>query len=110
MIICPKCQSTSRVIGNRVAGASLIRRRKCKACDHRWSTREVSNDRWEKDDAIKRSAARREHALKAAAKKRGFDIPAELLEEYEFLRTRKQIPAREAAQMLGIVPRDGPDA
>lgn len=49
-IVCPKCGSAAEVIDSRpgpVLGdeCSVRRRRACVACDHRWTTYEVSEDK-----------------------------------------------------------------
>jgi len=41
MILCPVCASPSAVIDSRHASGVCRRRRKCKACNQRWTTYEV---------------------------------------------------------------------
>lgn len=46
-----------------------------------------------------------QRALQIVARnKRGFDVPDHLRDEYRFLRRNKNIPAREAGAIIGLIP------
>lgn len=109
MIGCPKCNSASGVLDSRVqANNTMVRRRQCKVCNFRWTTREISNDEWREIQAARKKRAKHAKAMseKGVLARRGFVVPDHLKDEYNHLRISKAIPAREAARILGIIEDD----
>lgn len=100
MINCPKCSGTSGVLQTRLQpNNTMLRRRRCKDCGHRWSTREINNLNWK--DAY--DDAKKQPDKKPAPISRGFTVPDHLKDEFRYLRRNKGVPSREAARMLGIL-------
>ncbi len=55
---CPNCLSNNVYVidsRNESKNNSILRRRKCSNCNHRWSTREISEENYEEYKELKKS-------------------------------------------------------
>lgn len=109
VIDCPQCQSPSSVLDTRKRDDNTItRRRQCTVCQHRWSTREISNDEWRSVLKARRGYAKggKRGGKKSVSIRRGFSVPPRLKEEYNQLRRNMGVHAKDAAMAVGILKKE----
>lgn len=86
---CPKCESPdNKTIDSRPASDTIRRRRKCDACEHRWTTYEVP-DEW------------------LHASSRDSDVLVRFLDEHSKIRKHKPPPVVQLRSMRNPIVRRG---